>query len=101
MGVFILRAKVVEPKLLDVTGFCNGILAGLVSITAGCAFVKPWESAIIGFIGGFVYVTSSFLVKRAKIDDVVDAFSVHGACGLWGIVALGFFGNHNAGMGGN
>merc|ERR1719478_1691659 len=40
--VFLLRAKIVSPKLLDVGGFCNGILAGLVSITAGCAFVKPW-----------------------------------------------------------
>jgi Amt family ammonium transporter len=100
-GLLVFAAQRALIGLLDVGAFCNGILAGLVSITAGCAFVKPWESAIIGFIGGFVYVTSSFLVKRAKIDDVVDAFSVHGACGIWGVLALGFFGNHNALMGGN
>jgi len=91
--VFFLRAKVVAPKLLDVGGFCNGILAGLVSITAGCGFVKPWESILIGLIGGFVYQGASMLLRRAKVDDVVDAFPVHGACGIWGLLALGFFGN--------
>jgi len=99
--VFLLRALVVPPRLLDVGGFCNGILAGLVSITAGCAFVKPWETIIIGFIGGFVYQGSSMLIRKLKIDDVVDAFSVHGACGIWGTLALGLFGNEEDGMGGN
>jgi len=99
--VFFLRAKVVEPKLLDVGGFCNGILAGLVSITAGCAFVKPWEAVIIGAIGGFAYQGASMLLKRLKVDDVVDAFPVHGVCGIWGVLALGLFGNPDEGMGGN
>merc|ERR1719463_863270 len=81
--VFMLRALVLPPKLLDVGGFCNGILAGLVSITAGCAFVKPWETIIIGFIGGLIYQVSSMLIRLLKIDDVVDAFAVHGACGIW------------------
>jgi len=99
--VFLLRAKVVSPKLLDVGGFCNGILAGLVAITAGCANVEPWESIIIGLVGGLVYQGASMLLKRLKVDDVVDAFPVHGACGIWGIVALGLFGNPDEGMGGN
>jgi Amt family ammonium transporter len=97
--VFILKR--LQVGLLDVGGFCNGILAGLVSITAGCAFVKPWESIIIGFIGGFVYFGASFLMKLLKVDDVVDAFAVHGACGLWGILALGLFGAPDDGLGGN
>ncbi len=59
MLVFLLRAKVVSPKLLDVGGFCNGILAGLVSITAGCGFVQPWEALAIGFVGGLVYQGAS------------------------------------------
>lgn len=99
--VFALRATVLPPRLLDVGGFCNGILAGLVSITAGCANVEPLESIFIGLVGGLVYQGVSMLLKLLKVDDVVDAFPVHGACGLWGIVALGLFGNPKQGMGGN
>jgi len=99
--VFLLRAKAVEPKMLDVGGFCNGILAGLVAITAGCAAVRPWEAIVIGLIGGAVYQGASMLLRRLQIDDVVDAFPVHGACGCWGVIALGFFGNPDDGIGGN
>jgi len=91
--VFSLRAKVLPPKMKDVGAFCNGILAGLVSITAGCASVKHWEAIIIGAIGGCVYCGVSMLIQRLKIDDVVDAFAVHGACGFWGVMAPGFFGS--------
>jgi len=99
--VFLLRAFVCPPRFLDVGGFCNGILAGLVAITAGCAFVKPWESVIIGFIAAFVYQGASMALKMARIDDVVDAFPVHGACGIWGVLALGLFGDPDEGMNGN
>lgn len=99
--VFALRALVLEPKCLDVGGFCNGILAGLVSITAGCGAVKHWEAILIGFIGAFVYQGCSMLLKKLQIDDVVDAVPVHGACGLWGLLACGFFGNPAEGGGGN
>jgi Amt family ammonium transporter len=64
--VFLLRATVVPPKFLDVAGFCNGILAGLVAITAGCGFVKPWEAVLIGFIGGLVYQGASMLLKKTS-----------------------------------
>jgi len=99
--VFGLRRFVCEPKTLDVCGFCNGILAGLVSITAGCGAVQPWESCLIGFVGGFVYQGASLLLRRIKIDDVVDAFPVHGACGCWGVLATGLFGDPALGFGGN
>jgi Amt family ammonium transporter len=99
--VFFLRARVFSPRLLDVGGFCNGILAGLVSITAGCANVKPWEAVLIGLVGGFIYQGSSMLLRQVKVDDVVDAFSVHGACGLWGVFALGLFGDPDEGIYGN
>mmetsp|Transcript_42253 Transcript_42253/g.130925 ORF Transcript_42253/g.130925 Transcript_42253/m.130925 type:complete len:454 (+) Transcript_42253:104-1465(+) len=97
--VFFLRAIVIPPRVLDVGGFCNGILAGLVAITAGCASVEPYESVIIGFLGGLIYQGVSMLLRKIKVDDVVDAFAVHGANGLWGILALGFFGSEE--MGGN
>merc|ERR1712224_502502 len=90
--VFLLRAKVVAPKSFDVCGICNGILAGLVSITAPCGSVKPWEAVIIGFIGAFVYQGASMLMQKLKIDDPLDAFAVHGACGFWGVLSIGIFG---------
>lgn len=95
--VCFLRMKVVAPRKLDVAGFCNGILAGLVGITAGCANVKPWEAVLIGWAAGLVYQLASMTVSKFKIDDVVDAFAVHGACGIWGVLALGLFGHPDAG----
>ena len=76
----------------DVMAILNGILAGLVSITSGCAVVTPQGSLFVGLIGGFVYMFSSALLKKLRIDDPLDAFSVHGACGIWGVIATGFFG---------
>ena len=99
--IFVLRARFLSPRKLDVGGFCNGILAGLVSITAGCAFVRPWEAAVIGVVGAFLYQGTSMLLRKLKIDDVVDAFPVHGACGIWGVLALGLFGDPADGIGGN
>jgi len=78
-------------KTWDVGALCNGILAGLVSITAGAADVYPWAAVIIGMLGGFVYVASSKIVLNVcKVDDPLDAFSVHGACGFWGVIFSSF-----------
>lgn len=96
--VFALRAAL-PPNKLDVSGFCNGILAGLVAITAGCGFVKSWEAIVIGLIGGLVYQGASMTLKMLKVDDVVDAFAVHGATGAWGVISLGFFGDPALGDG--
>jgi Amt family ammonium transporter len=97
-GLLVFCLKKLESGLLDVGAFCNGILAGLVSITAGCGAVKPWETTFfIGPIGGATYFGASFLMKKLKLDDVVDAVAVHGACGLWGILALGLFGGETSG----
>merc|ERR1719311_74503 len=80
---------------IDLGGVCNGVLSGLVSITAGCGTVKPWEAMIIGFIGAFVYIGSDLLLKKLKIDDPLNAFPVHGACGMWGVIAAGLFSGIN------
>ena len=69
----------------------NGALAGLVAITAPCAFVTPGSALIIGLIGGVVVVFSVLLFERIKIDDPVGAISVHGTCGALGTLLLGFF----------
>jgi ammonium transporter, Amt family len=72
----------------------NGMLAGLVAITAPCAFVDPWAAAVIGLIAGVVVVESIwFFERRAKIDDPVGAISVHGVNGIWGVLAVGIFAN--------
>mmetsp|Transcript_38269 Transcript_38269/g.120122 ORF Transcript_38269/g.120122 Transcript_38269/m.120122 type:complete len:478 (+) Transcript_38269:64-1497(+) len=77
----------------EVPAICNGILAGLVSITAGCACMLPWAAFLTGFIGAFVYYGASKLMLKLKIDDPLDAFAVHGACGFWGVAAVGVFGH--------
>lgn len=70
----------------------NGVLAGLVSITANCPVVELWGAMLIGIIGACVYMGASQLLKKLKIDDPLDAFPVHGACGVWGVLAAGIFG---------
>ena len=71
----------------------NGSLAGLVGITAGCAFVTPIGAVIIGVLSGVVLVYSMRFVESIKIDDAVGAFSVHGACGAFGTLMIGIIGS--------
>ena len=78
---------VVDAKLAN-----NGILAGLVAITASCSVVNLWGAWVIGLVAAPVYVAASRTLVQLGIDDVVDAFPVHGACGAWGVVAAGLFG---------
>lgn len=73
------------------TPVLNGILAGLVSITAGCGDVRPWAAVVMGMVGGAIYMATSALQVQLKIDDVVDAGPVHFWCGIWGVFALGLF----------
>ncbi len=80
----------------------NGMLAGLVAITAPCAFVAPWAAAVIGCIAGLLVIESVFFVERKlKIDDPVGAISVHGVCGSFGVIAVGIFSNGSYGAGWN
>ena len=84
----------------DVSMMCNGLLAGLVAITAPCAFVTPFGGLIIGLISGVLVVESTlFVEKKLRIDDPVGAVAVHGANGLWGVLALGLFADGNYGDG--
>ncbi|KAJ1621532.1 ammonium transporter AmtB-like domain-containing protein [Pavlovales sp. CCMP2436] len=86
----ILLAKVVS-HVWDVAAVCNGVLAGLVGITASCVVVDPWAAIIIGVLSGFVYMAAVKLEAKLKIDDPLDSFPVHGACGMWGVLASGVF----------
>src|SRR4051794_23748982 len=80
----------------------NGMLAGLVAITAPCAFVEPWAAATIGSIAGVLVIEAIFFVEnRLKIDDPVGAISVHGVNGIFGVLAVGIFSNGMYGAGWN
>src|SRR5262245_26456662 len=69
----------------------NGILAGLVAITAPCAFVNSWGAVIIGLVAGVLVCWATFALERAKIDDPVGAVPVHFVNGIWGVLAVGIF----------
>ena len=70
----------------------NGILAGLVGITAGADVISPWWSVVVGLISGALVVVSVLFFDKIKIDDPVGAVSVHGVCGVFGTLAVAFFG---------
>lgn len=80
----------------------NGAVAGLVAITAPCAWVEGWAAIVIGLIAGVLMYASVKFLESKGIDDPVGAVSVHGTCGLWGLLSIGFFadgtyGNYSVG----
>jgi len=77
--------------IYDVAEMCNGVLAGLVSITASCSVVEPWAAVIIGFIGAFAYTGGSLFMEKMEIDDAVNATPVHYFAGAWGLIASALF----------
>ena len=79
-------------KNLDITMFMNGVLGGLVGITAGADQMGPTEAIIIGAIGGLIVVLGVALLDKLKLDDPVGAIPVHLFAGIWGTLAVGIFG---------
>ncbi|MBA3654875.1 MAG: ammonium transporter [Actinobacteria bacterium] len=93
----MLRAGKPDPGMM-----ANGMLAGLVAITAPCAFVQPWAAAVIGAIAAVLVVESVwFFERKAKIDDPVGAISVHGVGGAFGVLCVGIFSDGSYGAGWN
>jgi Amt family ammonium transporter len=97
-AMFTLWVKGLKP---DSTMMCNGMLAGLVAITAPCAFVNPVGAVIIGAVAGVLVVLSVFFFEARGIDDPVGAISVHGTNGLWGVLSVGIFATGEYGAGWN
>lgn len=77
------------------TVLCNGFLAGLVSITAGCNEIEPFAAVIIGILGGFTYFGSAKLLLRIKVDDPLEASPIHVGCGILSLISVGFFSTEN------
>ena len=92
-----IRSKKPDPSMM-----CNGMLAGLVAITAPCAFVNAVSACIIGLVAGVLVVESAFFIEGVlKVDDPVGAISVHGTCGAWGVLSLGLLADGTYGDGWN
>lgn len=78
-------------KTLDVSQMGNGAIAGLVAITAPCAFVDPWAAVVIGFIAGIIVPPLVVLIDKIRVDDPIGAIPVHGIAGIWGTLSIGLF----------
>jgi Amt family ammonium transporter len=79
----------------------NGMLAGLVAITAPCAFVAPWAAAVIGAVAAVIVIEAALFLERKGIDDPVGAIAVHGVGGIFGVLCVGIFANGLYGAGWN
>ena len=91
-SVVALYLQMARNGKADLPMACNGALAGLVGITAPCAFVAPWAAVAIGALAAPIMMASVSLIERVlKVDDPVGAISVHGTTGLWGLLAVGIF----------
>jgi Amt family ammonium transporter len=92
-----VRAGKPDPSMM-----CNGMLAGLVAITAPCAFVNSVSACVIGLIAGILVVEAAFFIERKlKVDDPVGAIAVHGVNGAWGVLSIGIFADGTYGDGWN
>ncbi|MBG7610957.1 ammonium transporter [Polaribacter sp. BAL334] len=91
-GVVAMLVSATMYKNLDLTMFLNGILGGLVGITAGADQMSPTDAILIGAIAGALIVFAVTLIDKLKLDDPVGAIAVHLVCGIWGTLAVGIFG---------
>jgi len=91
VGAFVVST--LAYRNFDLTMFLNGILGGLVGITAGADLMSPNEAVLIGLISGSIIVAGVALVDRMRLDDPVGAVTVHLICGMWGTLAVGIFGS--------
>lgn len=92
-GVVAFITSTIMYKNLDLTMFLNGILGGLVGITAGANQMSPTDAIIIGGIAGAIIVFAVSFIDKINLDDPVGAIAVHLICGIWGTLAVGLFGN--------
>jgi Amt family ammonium transporter len=88
IGAFV--ATQLFQRTIDIGMVANGLIAGLVAITAPSGYIEPWPAPIIGAIGGLIVVVGVVLIDK-KIDDPVGATSAHGLAGIWGTLSCGFF----------
>src|SRR5688500_14482862 len=88
LGAYLMT--VVLQRTVDIGMICNGLIAGLVAITAPSGYVENWAAPIIGIVGGLIVVPAIMLIDK-KVDDPVGVLSAHGIAGIWGTLACGLF----------
>jgi len=88
LGAYV--ATVVLQRTVDIGMVCNGLIAGLVAITAPSGYVENWAAPLIGVVGGLIVVPSILLIER-RLDDPVGVLSAHGIAGIWGTISCGLF----------
>ena len=98
VGMIYIQLKTGKP---DPGMMVNGMLAGLVAVTAPCAFISPWAAVVIGLVAAVLAIEAVYYFDRKGIDDPVGAIAVHGICGSFGVVAVGIFANGVYGGGWN
>ena len=98
VAMYYMMAKTGKP---DPGMMVNGMLAGLVAITAPCAFVAPWAAAVIGAVAAVLVIEAALFIERKGVDDPVGAIAVHGVGGIFGVLCVGIFANGNYGAGWN
>ena len=91
-GLSAFLVSLFKYKQYDLSMFLNGVLGGLVGITAGADIMSVTDAIVIGFIAGALIVLGVGLIDRLKLDDPVGAIAVHLICGVWGTLAVGIFG---------
>jgi Amt family ammonium transporter len=92
MFVMMFRTGKPDPGMM-----VNGMLAGLVAITAPCAFTSPAWSAVIGGLAAIIVIYAAEFIEKRGVDDPVGAIAVHGVCGIWGVLCVGIFANGSYG----
>ncbi|MEO7372042.1 MAG: ammonium transporter [Ilumatobacteraceae bacterium] len=98
VAMYYMMMKTGKP---DPGMMVNGMLAGLVAITAPCAFVAPWAAAVIGGVAALIVIEAAMFIERKGVDDPVGAIAVHGVGGLFGVLSVGIFANGLYGAGWN
>ena len=89
-GLAQLLLSWVQTAQWDMINVCNGLLSGLVSITASAPIVEPWAAVLIGALGGVIFNYGGKLLVRLRIDDPLEAVNMHAFCGAWGLFAVGW-----------
>ena len=98
VAAMVMASLLAHSHKLSLAMLFNGVVAGLVGITANCDSVSNPEAIIIGLVAGVLVVLGVSLLNRFKIDDVVGAWPAHGLCGVWGGIATGIFGGYDLGV---